>query len=46
MEIKKFQTAAKSKNADVASYAKDTLPDLEKHLKTAQDAGNGTTGSR
>jgi putative membrane protein len=48
-EIKAFTKASSSKNADVAAYAKETLPALQKHLQTAQAAKGSkgaTTGSR
>jgi putative membrane protein len=34
--IKEFQSEAKSKNAQVADYAKGTLPHLQQHLQAAE----------
>lgn len=35
-DIREFQSEAKSKNAQVADYAKSTVPDLQKHLQAAE----------
>jgi putative membrane protein len=35
-DIAEFRKEAKSKNTTIASFASDTLPTLEKHLKSAQ----------
>jgi putative membrane protein len=40
-DIKKFEKAAKSKNAQVAQYAGETLPTLRKHLEAAQALTKG-----
>jgi putative membrane protein len=37
-EISEFRKETKSKNAQVAAYAGETLPDLQKHLQAAQAA--------
>jgi putative membrane protein len=39
-DIKDFEQAANSKDAQVAGYAKDTLPTLHKHLDTAEALAN------
>lgn len=37
--------ASNGQNADIKTYAQQTLPTLEKHLKAAQDAEKGKTSS-
>ena len=47
-DIKEFQKEAK-KNDKASGFANDVLPDLQKHLQTAQQIeskGKSTTGSR
>jgi putative membrane protein len=45
MEISKYSKQAKG-NGPVASYAKDTLPDLKKHLETAQSLQKQSVSAR
>ena len=47
-EVKEFQQEAKKGNAPPARFANDVLPDLQKHLDTAQSlqGKRSTTGSR
>ena len=47
-DIAAFQKASKSKNADVAGVAAETLPTLQKHLEAAQSLqkGAGKSASR
>ncbi|MEA2904495.1 MAG: putative rane protein [Alphaproteobacteria bacterium] len=44
-DIKEYEKAAKKSDA-AASYAKDTLPTLHKHLDTAQSLSTGSTAHR
>ena len=40
-DIAAYQKASKSKNQQVAGYAGETLPTLQKHLQTAQSLQKG-----
>jgi putative membrane protein len=45
-DIAKFEKASKSKDQTVASFASETLPTLEKHLKAAQSISQGRKTSQ
>jgi putative membrane protein len=40
-DIKEFEKEAKSSNEQIAGFAKDTLPTLQKHLDTAKSLASG-----
>jgi putative membrane protein len=40
-DIKEFEKEARSSNQQVAGFAKDTLPTLQKHLDTAKSLASG-----
>jgi len=44
-DIKEFEKQAKGSD-DVASFAKDTLPTLKKHLQTAQSLKSGKSAQK
>ena len=45
-DIKEFEKEAKSQNQQVATFAKDTLPTLHKHLDTAEALAKAKTASK
>lgn len=44
--IKEFEKESKSSNEQVAQFAKDTLPTLQKHLDTAESLEKAETASK
>jgi putative membrane protein len=45
-DIQKYQRAGRNKNGPVADYANQTLPTLQKHLKTAQSLAGSKSSAR
>ena len=45
-DIKKFEKEANSSNQQIATFAKETLPTLHKHLDTAQSLAKAKTASK
>ena len=45
-DIRLFEAQAKSSKGPVPDYARDTLPDLKKHLQTAQSLQNKFTAGK